>query len=245
MTFTPDALAVVVLTVVVAAGSFIQSNLGFGLNLLLTPLALLFFPGVVPIPALIANGVLSTAVAWQHRSAIDRRFLTIATITSVPGVIGGLLLLLTLPQRALAIFGGIVVLIGVLLQVVAPRPRDGIGLTIGAGVFSGLLASTTSVTGPPIALVLARHAPVNRRATVAAAGALLTGITLLCLGLLEPGELVNNAANVLWLIPGLVIGVIVQHFVGHRLSPTLQRVSTLIVAAVAAAILIVRAIVAG
>lgn len=245
MTFTPDLLSIVALTVVVAAGSFVQSNLGFGLNLLLTPIALLFFPGVVPIPALIANGALSAVVAWQHRGAIDRRFLTVATIASVPGVIGGLLLLLSLPQRALAIFGGAVVLVGVLLQVAAPRPRGGIGLTIGAGVFSGLLASTTSVTGPPIAVVLARHAPANRRATVAAAGALLTGITLLCLGFLELGELVSNAGTVLWLVPGLVIGVVVQHLVGHRLSPTVQGVSTLVVSTAAAVILIIRAIVAG
>lgn len=241
MIAVPDLLPLVLLTLVAAAGSFIQSGLGFGLNLLLTPLGLLLLPEIVPIPALIANGVLSAFVAWRYRGHIDRRFTLIATVAALPGVIAGLLLLLTLEGRVIAILGGIVVLTAVVIQVASPRPREGKLATIAAGAFSGVLASTTSVTGPPVAVVLARANPLRRRATVAGMGAILTALTMICFAVLQPSELVAQAGAVLWLVPGIILGVLGHHFVGDRISDRTQRSATLIVSAVAAIVLIARA----
>ncbi|GAA0243150.1 hypothetical protein [Cryptosporangium japonicum] len=59
------------LTAVVAAGAYAQASIGFGLNLLLVPFALLLAPPLVPLPALVVNGAVSAVAAgrWSRPAA--------------------------------------------------------------------------------------------------------------------------------------------------------------------------------
>ena len=79
-------LLLIGLTAVVAAGAYVQASIGFGLNLLLVPFALLLMPHLVPLPALVVNGVVSGVVARNDRHDLDRRLLGVLAVTGLPGV---------------------------------------------------------------------------------------------------------------------------------------------------------------
>ncbi|MFG1922069.1 TSUP family transporter [Cryptosporangium sp. NPDC048952] len=229
------------LTLVVAAGAYVQASIGFGLNLLLVPFALLLAPHVVPLPALVVNGAVSALVARTDRGHLDRRLLWLLTVTGLPGVVLGVFLSTIIGARPLAVCGGVFVLVAVALSVHEPVVRARPATVGVAGFAAGLLASTTALTGPPVALALGAEPPARRRAAVAASGAVLTALTLACGAIAHPTAL----STLRWLpvlIPGAALGLFAAHRSPDAIPPTTQRVATLGVSAAAALLLLTRAL---
>jgi uncharacterized membrane protein YfcA len=194
------ALAILVVTLSAA----IHGAVGFGLNLLAVPVLLLLDPTYVPGPALIAGLLLSVLVAGRELRAMDRR-LGWAVVGLFPGTALGLMLLAAVPERALGLPLGLLVLVAVGLTAVKWSPRPTRPALLVAGTASGFLATAASIGGPPMALLYSRSAGARLRSTlsvffvVAAAvaiGALAIG------GRLGTHELRVSAA----LLPGVVIG---------------------------------------
>lgn len=236
---TPELIG---LTVCLILGTYIQSTLGFGLNLLLTPFALLLLPGYVPVPALVANGVVSLIVAARYRGAIHGRTLKTAMLWSIPGTLLGIGLLQLLSPSALGILGAVVVLAAVAATVYGLGARLGGEPIRAAGVVSGLLASTTSVTGPPLAVALHGEGPAHRRATIAACGVLLTLTSLVGVAFIHPSQLHDNFLPIALSLPGIAIGLLVAARFPRLIPPHTQRFAALGIAAAAALILLIRSI---
>jgi len=161
----------------VLLGAALQSATGFGFALVAAPIlfALLGPQEAVSagvLLALLLNGL--TLVTERRRPAVLWRAAGALVAWSLPGLALGALALRELPERPLSALVALAVLAALALRVRsrsrgrAPSPRRWHGPV--AGVASGALATSTSLSGPPLVFcLLARGAaPAAMRDTLAA-----------------------------------------------------------------------------
>lgn len=159
------AYAIICLAVLI--GSIVQGGVGLGVGLVGSPVATIVDPASMPGGMLIASTVLplfTLAAEWRH---VDLHGAGFAIGGRVVGTIGGVWLLGGLSARALGLAVGVVVLVAVVLSISTLRIAANPATLLGAGAIAGVTSTTTSIGGPPLALVY-QHAPGPRvRATLA------------------------------------------------------------------------------
>lgn len=139
---------------VILVGAYIQSSIGFGLAIIAAPLLFVLDPVYVPAPITLCAFTLSLPNAWSHRHEISFQGLKYAIIGRVPGSVAGAGLLLIIDKEWLALWLGISVLFAVAISVrsLAVAPSNRALLT--AGFLSGFMGTSSSIGGPPMALVM-------------------------------------------------------------------------------------------
>lgn len=141
-----EALAVLAVTVAVAA--FVQGSSGLGFALIVAPVAGMLDPGLLPVFVLAAMIPLNLYVAWRERASIDLRgagWITGARLAATPA---GLALLWLIPDRSIGLFVGIATVLAAVVSLVAPAFTPGRAAYLGAGVVTGLTETATGVGGP-------------------------------------------------------------------------------------------------
>jgi hypothetical protein len=205
-----EALALGGITLLAA---IVNGALGYGFSSITVPLALLFLTNRILNPALVPiEVVLNAYVLWVNRAAlpdVQRRVLPVI-IGIVPGVVVGTLLVSRVHPGWLkfATFAALLPLI--LLQAAGfrrpVRAERAFGLTFGSGV--GLLYSVTTISGPPLAVMLNNQGLAKREFRAAMgiirlAESSLTAVAYAYAGLYTAQSL----ALIPWIVPSLVIGV--------------------------------------
>ncbi len=161
-------MEIAVVLFVIFIGSFIQSSIGFGLAIVAAPVLFLVDPLYVPASITVSALTLSIANSYSHWRSISFRGLKFAIVGRVPGTICGGMLLLWIDQRALALWLGLTVLVGVAVSVShVIFKANGRSLFI-AGFLSGFMGTSTSIGGPPMALVMQHQENDFIRANLAA-----------------------------------------------------------------------------
>lgn len=159
--------AYVIICLGVLAGAFVQGGIGLGVGLIGSPVAAIVDPSAMPGAILLAATVLpllTLATEWRH---VDVRGAGIAIAGRVCGTLVAVWLLAGLAPRLLGIAVGVMVLVAVGLSFSTLRIVANPATLAGAGAIAGVTATTTSIGGPPLALVY-QHAPGPRiRATLA------------------------------------------------------------------------------
>lgn len=153
---------------VILVGSFIQSSIGFGLAIIAAPVLFFIEPLFVPAPITVSALTLSLANARRHRHAISFTGLRAAIAGRIPGTVAGGLLLLLIDQQALALWIGVTVLLAVVVSLTRIRVRPTNGALFSAGFLSGFMGTSSSIGGPPMALVLQHETGDYIRANLAA-----------------------------------------------------------------------------
>ena len=202
------ALAVITLIAAVVNGA-----LGYGFSSITVPLALLFLTNRVLNPALVLVEVaLNAYVLWVNRdslSAVFRRMLPIVA-GLVPGVVIGTLVVARVHPDWLKLGTFTLLLPLILLQAGGYRrpirSERAIGVPFGTGV--GLLYSLTTISGPPLALMLNNQGLAKREFRAALgfvrlAEATFTAIAYAYAGLFTRASLALTPA----ILPSLLIGV--------------------------------------
>lgn len=194
-----------VAAVALAAGCFIQTALGFGMAVLAAPIIVIINPQWVPVALTVTALALSLMNSWHHKRDIEWRAMATPMLTRLPGTILGAWILTRLPVTALQILVAGSVFIAVLVTAFgrafkATPTRLGI-----AGFFSGLMGTTTSIGGPPMALVLQHGVASATRANLA------IYFTYSCILSLTSYQLVGLLTPELWLqclsfLPAALIG---------------------------------------
>ena len=163
----PLVLAIVVLA---ALAAFIQALAGFGFALFIVPfLAILIDPrDTVLLANLLStfSGVVQTKIL--HHEA-DRRVATILMVGSCIGMPAGLaVLLLVDPEVLKLLIAAMVILFTLLLMRGLSLHSAGLVGDLAAGITSGVLNTSTSMSGPPVVLYLQGRgmAPLQFRATI-------------------------------------------------------------------------------
>lgn len=149
-------------------GSMVQTSIGFGLAIVAAPLLFLLSPDYVPGPITAVALVLSVANAYRYRANISLQGLGAAVAGRIPGSLAGGALLLWVDAKLLALWLGITVIIAVLISLlplrISPTPKR----LVVAGFLSGFMGTSTSIGGPPMALLLQHEKASLIRANLSA-----------------------------------------------------------------------------
>jgi uncharacterized protein len=184
-------------------GALVQGSVGFGLNLIAAPILAIIDPTLVPGPALVAAFVLTILITRRERASIDARGVGWAMVGRVPGTVLAAVAMVVLPERGLAVFFAVLVLLAVVMSAGRWHLAPTTGVLVGAGVLSGLMGTATSIGGPPMALVYQREQGPVIRATLSGyfvLGSILSLAVLAVIGEFGGDEIVASAA----LVPGLL-----------------------------------------
>lgn len=144
-----------------AAGCFVQSTVGFGMAIVAAPIVYFFEPRFVPGTITLVGLVLALINMWQYRTMLSFSGLTAAFIGRVPGTVVAGILLLYITADSLALVLGIGVLLAVVISLMKVRIKPTPKALFWAGFASGVMGTSTSIGGPPMALVL-QHAEAGK-----------------------------------------------------------------------------------
>jgi uncharacterized membrane protein YfcA len=228
MDVTAGSLVLVLITLIAAT---VNGALGYGFSSITVPVALLFYANRVLNPALVwIEVVLNAYVLWVNRASVPHVWRRVVPIIVglAPGVVLGTSLLHRVQPGwlKLATFIGLLPLI--LLQAAGfRRPiRDerGVGLLFGGGL--GVLYSVTTISGPPLAVMLSNQGFTKQdfRAglgLVRLAESSFTAVAYYFAGMFS----VDSAGLLPYILPSLVVGIpLGVRVIRHVRAETFRRV---------------------
>jgi len=222
---------ILLLAAITLGAAIVNGALGYGFSSITVPLALLFLTNRVLNPALVPIEVaLNAYVLWVNRAALPnvwRRVLPIV-IGLAPGVLIGTALVSRVNPGWLK-FGTFVALLPLILFQAAGFRRPiqserSVGLAFGGGV--GLLYSVTTISGPPLAVMLSNQGLTKKdfRAAlgfIRLAESLFTAVAYGYAGLYS----VESMSLIPFILPSIAIGVPIGAVLIQRIRPeTFRRV---------------------
>lgn len=147
-------------------GAALQSATGFGFALVSAPIlfALLGPHEAVTAGVIVGIGLSSLTLATERRRPeILARDASVLVAWSVPGIVLGVIALREVPERPLSIVVALAVVAGLALRLRSRRAqavaRSRAWHVPAAGLTSGALATSTSLSGPPLVFCLLARAP--------------------------------------------------------------------------------------
>lgn len=207
---------------IMTLGATVQSSAGFGLGLIAAPVLLLIDPALIPGPLLAAGLTLALLISIRDRKGLDIRGIQVALLGRIIGILPALLILSTVSPKVFdLIFASLVLAavvtsaLGITLQ---PTPKR----VFMAGALSGLMATISSIGGPPMALIYQRSKGLQFRGTLSGYFTIGGSLSLMALALAgQVGALEVKLA--LLLLPGIVLGFILSRPLAGRLEQTETR----------------------
>ena len=211
--------AIVALVAITLVAAIINGGLGYGFSSITVPLALLFLSNRQLNPALVLIEVaLNAYVLWVNRDALGVVWRRVVPIVAglVPGVIIGTLIVSRVSPSWLKLWTYAVLLPLILVQAAGfrrpIRSERAIGLPFGLGL--GVLYSVTTISGPPLAVLLNNQGLAKREFRAALgfirlAESSFTAIAYLTAGLVTTGSM--------RLIPQILPSVLIGVPIGERL----------------------------
>ena len=209
----------------------VNGALGYGFSSITVPIALLFMANRVLNPALVLiEVVLNAYVLWNNREAFGAVWRRVMPMVAglVPGVIVGTAIVAQVNPGWLRFYTFIVLLPLILLQAAGYRrpihSERSAGLFFGSGL--GVLYSVTTISGPPLAIMLNNQgfAKKDFRAAlgiVRLAESSLTAVAYWYAGLYS----VTSIGLIPWIVPSILVGVPMGAFIIRRVnSETFRRV---------------------
>ena len=217
----PYTLALAGITLLAA---IVNGALGYGFSSITVPLALLFLSNRVLNPALVLiEVVLNAYVLWVNREAFSsvwRRMMPMI-VGLVPGIAIGTAILSQVNPGWVR-FGTFLVLLPLILLQAAGyrRPiRSERSATLAFGGALGVLYSVTTISGPPLAIMLNNQglAKVEFRAAlglVRLAESSMTAVAYAYAGLFT----LTSIALIPWIVPSIMLGVPIGAFIIKRVQ---------------------------
>lgn len=235
----PGGLELLAASAAIFVGSALQGAVGFGLALVSAPILYLVDERLVPGPILIASLLLTLLSARRDWHAIDFPGLKWGLWGRVPGTVVGAAVLYVLPAEDLAAPLGLLVMLGVAMSAsgirIDPSPR----VLVGAGLLSGIMGTTSSIGGPPLAMIY-QHAPGDRiRGTLGVyfvIGCVMSLVAVAAVGRLGWFELICGAS----LVPAVLLGFALSTRFTSWIDRGYTRLAILAVSAVGAVAVIAR-----
>ncbi|GAA5214698.1 sulfite exporter TauE/SafE family protein [Corallincola platygyrae] len=152
--------------VMVLAGCWLQSALGFGLAIVAAPILVLVHPEWVPVLLTVVAFPLSLINVWQLRRHIEVKTMMVPIVARLPGTALGAWLLTIMSVKLLQISVSVAVLMAVVISLWSKKFESTPSRLAWAGLVSGFMGTTTSVGGPPLALVMQHGDPRIIRANL-------------------------------------------------------------------------------
>ena len=223
-----SSVALILITLVAAT---VNGALGYGFSSITVPVALLFYTNRILNPALVwVEVVLNTYVLWVNRVSVPHVWRRVVPIVFglAPGVLLGTSLLHQVHPAWLKLGTFVVLLPLILLQAAgfrrplrAERP---VGLAFGGGL--GVLYSVTTISGPPLALLLSNQGFTKRDFRAGLGVVRLAESTFTAVAYYFTGMFSSESAGLFpFILPSLAVGIPIGMRLMHLVRPeTFRRV---------------------
>lgn len=217
---SPNVIYLVIITLLAAV---VNGGLGYGFSSITVPLALLFLSNRVLNPALVLIEVaLNAYVLFVNRDAIPAVWRRVAPIVIglLPGVAVGTLIVSRVSPSWLKLWTYIILLPLILIQAAGYRrpirAERSIGLPFGLGL--GVLYSVTTISGPPLAVML-NNQGFGKREFRASLGVIrLAESTFTAVAYLSAGLITTTSISLIpQIIPSVLVGVPIGAFLIRRI----------------------------
>ena len=224
---------------VVTLGSVLQGAVGFGLGLFSVPILVLIDPSLVPGPLLFCGLVLALLMSYRERRAMDFSGLKWGVVGRFLGTLVAIVVLTNVPKKEMTLTLGALVLFAVALSASGLHVNPTMWTLLSAGALSGFMGTTSTIGGPPIALLYQKAPGARLRSTLSGYFALGTTISLLALAAVARfGR--DEFWSALALLPGVLIGFVLSTRTLPLLDRGYTRAAVLTVSTVSGAIVILR-----
>ena len=201
----------------VVLGALVQGTIGFGLNVIAAPVAAIVHPEALPTAMIIMSLPMSAGSAFRERAHIDREGVVWTTLGRLPGVVlGGFIVSRLAPDELAAWIGGVVVVASLMSLSVRNIPVTALSSAF-VGALAGVMGTTSSVGGPPVALLYQREPGPVLRSTLGATFLIGSGLSLTALsftGRVEPWHWGLGFA----LTPAVAVGLIASRALRERVD---------------------------
>jgi len=226
---------------IVAIGSIVQGNIGFGLGPLAVPLLVLIDPVFVPGPLLLAALVLTVLMYRREQHAVKEREIGWAVLGRLAGTVLGAALLRVIPQEHLSLLFGVMVLLALAILAGGFHLPVNRGNLFGAGTLSGFMGTASSIGGAPMALLYHKAEGPRLRGTLS--GIFVIGTVFSIVSLMVIGRFgFRELFSALILFPGIVVGFFVSGRTLKIFDGRYIRIAVFFVSACSAVLLIVRSL---
>jgi uncharacterized protein len=219
------------LAAITLLAAVVNGALGYGFSSITVPIALLFLANRVLNPALVLiEVVLNAYVLWNNREALGAvwRRVTPMVIGLIPGVIAGTAIVSQVHPGWLRFSTFIVLLPLILLQAAGYRrpirSERSAGLVFGSGL--GVLYSVTTISGPPLAIMLNNQGFAKKEFRAALGVVRLAESSMTAVAYLYAGLYSSTSLGLIpWIVPSIVLGVPIGAFIIRRVrSETFRRI---------------------
>jgi uncharacterized protein len=225
---SPQVVALAFITLLAAT---VNGALGYGFSAITVPLALLFLTNRVLNPALVLVEVaLNAYVLWVNRGSLPHVWRRVfpMIVGLAPGIVVGTLILSRVNPGWLRFYTFVALLPLILLQAAGYRrpirSERAAGLVFGGGL--GVLYSVTTISGPPLAVVLSNQGLAKQEfraalGLVRVSESLLTAVAYAYAGLFTR----ESFALIPQILPSIALGVPIGAVVIRHVRPeTFRRV---------------------
>jgi len=220
-------------------GALVQGSIGFGLNLIAVPVIAIYQPAALPAAGIIFALPMTAGSALRERAHIDRPAIFWTTLGRLPGVVLGAWIVAVLSKQSLALLIGGFVVVAVGMSVVSLTLPINRATQAGAGFLGGLMGTSSSIGGPPMALLYQRQPGPMMRSTLGAAflvGSALSFGALALAGEVSALQLRFGAA----MVPAVLLGLFVSRSLHAWLDGGWLRPCVLVFAGLAGATVVMR-----
>jgi uncharacterized membrane protein YfcA len=191
----------------------VNGALGYGFSSLTVPLALLFLTNRVLNPALILiEVVLNAYVLWNNREAFGRTWRRVVPICIglIPGVIVGTMIVAQVSPGWLRFYTYVVLLPLILVQAAGFRrpikAEQSAGLVFGSAL--GVLYSVTTISGPPLAIILNNQGLAKKDFRAALGIIRLAESSMTAVAYAYAGLYTATSISLIpWIVPSILVGV--------------------------------------
>lgn len=226
---------------IVTIASCVQGSIGFGLAVLAAPLLVLIEPEFVPAPLILNGMILVILLAHRERKTVDKYGVKWLAIGCVPGSAIAAVVLTVISASGFRIMFSILVILAVVLSAIGYSIRLTRTNIVIAGALSGFMGTTSSIGGPPVALMYQNLPGARFRGTLSTYFC-VAGIFAIIALILAGRFGIDELLLALVLLPGLFIGVGLSGLTASMLDRRSMRPAVLILSAMSATAVLVRAL---
>jgi uncharacterized membrane protein YfcA len=225
-------------------GALVQGSIGFGLNLIVVPALAAYRPESLPAASIILAIPMMLGSAVREYHHIDRSALVWVTLGRLPGIALGVWIVRSVDDAMLTRLSAGMVILAVVISIARVRLRITPVSQLSVGWVAGVMGATSSIGGPPLALLYQYESGPVMRSTLGAA--FLVGSTLTLLALVAAGEVDALDWQVgAMLVPAALLGFLVSRRLHGWMDRGWLRPSVLVVCAMAGCAVLVRSVLVG
>lgn len=192
-------------------GALIQGSIGYGLNLVVVPVAAVVQPAALPAAMIIMALPMTAGSAFLEHDHIDRSCVMWMTMGRLPGVLLGAWVVTAVTSEVLSIVIGGCVVCAAVMSLLSPSVRVTRLSSVVTGLLGGAMGTASSIGGPPVAILLQNKPGPVLRSTAGATFLIGVSMSLCALILAGHVEAWHWALGVA-LVPAIMFGLYASRF---------------------------------